>query len=125
MKVSCSYVRMPVGLLLGETIITEFIRFSFIFFVAAVTVSDAEQVGTLQHKPRNLRRAIQHQLMSKMLETVKKIFVHNNPTIPLHNQIFVLDKEENYEGKDSLGSFWNNRSQSRSKHLIPKILDKA
>lgn len=54
-----SHVRIPIGLLLEEVITTEFIRCSFIFFVASVTVSDGEHVGTLQkvndqRKPQNL-----------------------------------------------------------------------
>jgi hypothetical protein len=38
-------VRMPRGLLLTEVIITEFIRCSFIFFVAVRTVSDSATVA--------------------------------------------------------------------------------
>ena len=48
---NCTYVRMPVGLLLCDVITTEFIRYSFIFFVAVVTVSDGEHVGTLYKNP--------------------------------------------------------------------------
>lgn len=44
-----TYVRMPIGLLLGEVMITEFMRCSFILFVAVVTVSDGEHIGTLPH----------------------------------------------------------------------------
>jgi hypothetical protein len=40
---------MPIGLLLGEVMITEFMRCSFILFVAVVTVSDGEHIGTLPH----------------------------------------------------------------------------
>jgi hypothetical protein len=42
-------VRMPRGLLLAEVIITEFIRCSFIFFVAVRTVSDSATVAALCH----------------------------------------------------------------------------
>lgn len=48
---NCTYVRMPVGFLLGDVITTEFIRYSLIFFVAVVTVSDGEHVGTLSKNP--------------------------------------------------------------------------
>jgi hypothetical protein len=40
---------MPTGLLLTEVIITEFIRRSFICFVAVRTVSDGETVAALHH----------------------------------------------------------------------------